>query len=192
MKATTKTLAAALLILCLSALAGARQGAGDVRRISIPGEKWAMEVKLPGFVEAQDDLRGDGKGRRIMAGIEEKGYVVSIFLEPIPDGKSAAELRDWDASGYRKSPLKPTDFKSAEYKGIPTLEYVIKEFRGQQVNQKHFNAYLVHAGFWAHIHLSKMLFEPGDEKLFHAIVDSVKFTEGGAPAATPTPKAPNP
>lgn len=174
---------AVLLALCLCASAPARQGAGDVRRISIPGEKWAMEFSLPGFGEAQDDMRPDGKGRRIMAGVEEKGYVVSVFLEPIPDGKSAPELRDWDASGHRKSPLKPTDFKSAEYKGIPTLEYTIKEFRGRQVNQKHFNAYLVHGGFWAHIHLSKVLFEPGDEKLFYAIVDSVKFTEGGAAAA---------
>jgi tetratricopeptide (TPR) repeat protein len=186
--ALSRLSALALLVFALAPCAGARQdGGGDVRRISIPGESWSMEVRLPGFGEAQDDLRPDGKGRRIMAGIEEKGYVVSIFLEPIPDGKSATELRDLDASGQMKSPLKPTDSKSADYKGIPTFEYIIKEFRGQQVNQKHFNAYLVYEGFWAHIHLSKMLFEPGDDKLFYAIVDSAKFVKGGAPAAARGP-----
>jgi tetratricopeptide (TPR) repeat protein len=175
-----KTSAFALVLLCLSAAAApARQGGGDVRRISIPGEKWAMEVALPGFVVEQDELRGDGKGRKIMAGDEARGYVVSIFLEPIPDNKTAAELRDWDASGYRKSPLKPTDFKGAEYKQIPTLEYFIKEFQGQPVNQKHLNAYIVHGGFWAHVHLSKVGWRAGDEKLFYDIVDSVKFVEGG-------------
>ena len=184
MKTTVRALAPALLILSFfCAAASARQSAGDVRRISIPGEKWAMEVSLPGFVVEQDDVRPDGKGRRIMAGLEAKGYVVSIFLEPIPGGRSAAELRDWDASGYRKGPLKATDFKSAEYKQIPTLEYTIKEFQGQQVNQKHLNAYIVSGGFWAHIHLSKVLFEPGDEKLFYSIVDSVKFTAGETPEA---------
>jgi tetratricopeptide (TPR) repeat protein len=178
---TTRTLAGVLLLLWLCcAAASARQGRGDVTRVAVPGEKWAMELSLPGFVVMGNELRGDGKGRRIMAGIEEKGYVVSIFLEPIPDGKTAAELRDWDASGYKKSPLSPTDFKSAEYKRIPTLEYTIKEFRGQRVNQKHLNAYIVHRGFWAHIHLSKTLFEPGDEKLFYAVVDSVKFTDTDA------------
>jgi tetratricopeptide (TPR) repeat protein len=180
-----KTAALALLALCLCAAAvPARQaGGGDVRRISLPGESWGMEVTLPGFEVVQDDLRGDGKGRRIMAGNEGRGYVVSIFLEPVPDNKTAAELRDWDASGHKKSPLKPTDFRSAEYRQIPTLEYVIREFQGHRVNQKHLNAYIVHRGFWAHIHLSKVEFKDGDEKLFYEIVDSVKFTGGGVAAA---------
>jgi tetratricopeptide (TPR) repeat protein len=181
----TKTIARALLFVCLCASAASAASArqGDVQRISIPGEKWALEVSLPGFILTQDDLRGDGKGRRIMAGNETRGYVVSIFLEPIPDGKTAAELRDWDASGHKKSPVGTTDFKSAEYKQIPTFEYTIKEYKGLQINQKHFNAYIVHGNFWAHIHLSKGLFQPGEEKLFYEIVDSVKFTEGGAAAA---------
>jgi tetratricopeptide (TPR) repeat protein len=184
---TTRALAPALLILLICASAPARQGAGEVRRVSVPGEEWALEVSLPGFALQGDDLRPDGKGRRVMAGIEEKGYVVSIFLEPVPDGKTAAELRDWDASFHGKSPLKPSDFRSAEYKQIPTLEYTIREFQGHRVNQKHFNAYLVHRGFWAHVHLSKMLFEPGDEKLFYTIVDSVRFTGGGGAGAAPAP-----
>jgi hypothetical protein len=175
----TTTLATALFLLCVSAAAGARQTADETLRMSVPGEKWRMEFSLPGFVVVQNELRGDGRGRKLMAGIEEKGYVVSVFLEPIPDGKTAAELRDWDASGYKKSPLGSSDFKSAEYKQVPTLEYMIRAYRGQRVDQKHFNAYIVHRDFWAHIHLSKMFFRPGDEKLFYAIVDSVKFTDGG-------------
>ena len=180
-----KTTALVILVVCLCAsAASARQGSGDVRRMSIPGEKWGLEVTLPGFVIEQDELRGDGKARRIMATNEAKGYVVSIFLDPVPDGKTATELRDWDASGYKNAPLKPTDFKSAEYKQIPTLEYMIREFQGHQVNQKHLNAYIVHGGFWAHVHLSKVDFKAGDEKLFYDIVDSVKFNESGGTAAT--------
>jgi tetratricopeptide (TPR) repeat protein len=178
-----KTAALAFFALCLCAAnAPARQGQG-VQRIIIPGEKWGLEVSLPGFTVVQDDLRGDRKGRRVMANDESRGYVVSIFLEPVPDNKTAAELRDSEAAGQKKSPLSPTDFKSAEYKQIPTLEYIIKEFQGHQVNQKHFNAYIVNGGFWAHVHLSKVGFRAGDEKLFYEIVDSVKFREDGVTAA---------
>jgi tetratricopeptide (TPR) repeat protein len=120
-----------------------------------------------------------------MAGNEARGYIISIFLDPVPDSKTAAELRELDVSFYKESPLKPTDFKSAEYKQIPTLEYMVREFQGRRVKQKHFNAYIVHGGFWAHIHLSKLDFSAGDEKLFYEIVDSVKFTEGGGAAAAP-------
>lgn len=180
---TAKSFALILLVLSAAVYARTPQDARDVRRVSIPGEKWAMEVRLPGFSVEQDEARDDGKGHRIMASNEQSGYVVSIFLEPIPHGETAAQLRDWDASGQKKSPLKPTDFKSGEYKQAATLEYIIKEFQGNKVNQKHFNAYVVHGGFWAHVHLSKMLFEPGDEKLFYTIVDSLKFTEGAASAS---------
>ena len=181
---TTRTLAGVLLLLCLCcAAASARQGKGDVLRVAVPGEKWALEVNLPGFEVVQDEVRGDGKGRRVMAANKQRGYVVTVFLETIPNGETAAELRDLDASGHKKSPINPTDFRSAEYKQIPTFEYTIKEYQGYQINQKHFNAYIVHGGFWSHIHLSKGLFQPGDEKLFYEIVDSVKFTESGAVAA---------
>ncbi|HWW75614.1 MAG TPA: hypothetical protein VNZ44_09470, partial [Pyrinomonadaceae bacterium] len=188
MKRRTNALALLVVCLCAGAAAARQAGGGDVRRISIPGEGWALELSLPGFVVSRDDLRGDGKGRRVMAENEGRGYVVSIFLEPVPGGRTAAQLRDWDASGYKDAPLKPTDFRSAEYKQIPTLEYFIREYQGRQVNQKHFNAYLVHEGFWAHVHLSKVDYHPGDEKLFYEIVDSVKFAEGGGGAAVPEPK----
>lgn len=181
---TAKSFALILLLMSVAAYARAPQDARDVRRVSVPGEKWAMEVRLPGFSVEQDEVRGDGKGRRVMASNEREGYVVSIFLETIPHGETAAQLRDWDASGYKTSPLKPTDFKSGEYNQAATLEYTIKEFQGHKVNQKHFNAYITHDGFWAHVHLSKILFEPGDEKLFYAIVDTVKFVDGAATDAT--------
>ena len=181
-----KKLTNTLLLVCLcaaTAVTAAAQKSDDVRRLIIPGEKWALELTLPGFVVSQDELRGDGKGRRIMAENEAAGYIVSVFLEPIPDRRTAAQLRDWDASGHKDSPVKTSDFKSAEYKGVPTLEYFIKEFQGHQINQKHLNAYLVHEGFWAHIHLSKVDWRAGDEKLFYDIVDSVKFKDDAVAAA---------
>jgi tetratricopeptide (TPR) repeat protein len=172
-----RTLLLTLFILLLAAGVRAQQSDQSIRRLSIPGQKWALEVSLPRFVVEQDRLRGDGKGRMILAGIEDEGYIVSIFLESIPHGETVTQLRDWAADGLKKSSSpKISDFKTSEYNRIPTLEYMIKEYKGQTVNQKHLNAYFVNGDYWVDVHFSKMLFKSGDEKLFYSILDTVKFT----------------
>ena len=177
---TAKSFALVLLVLSAASAVRPQQVGGDVRRLSVPGLKWALEVSLPGFVVEQEQTRGDGKAVRMLAGIEAKGYVVSIFLEPVPRGENVKQLRDLGAGIRETSPFELSDFKTSEYGQIPTLEYVIKEYQGVQVNQKHLNAYFVHDGYWVDVHFSKTLYKPGDEKLFYSVLDTVRFTEGAA------------
>lgn len=179
-----KSLAAILLVLSAASVVRPRQVNNDVRRLAVPGLSWALEVSLPGFVVEQEQTRGDGKAVMMMAGIEEKGYVVSIFLEPIPHGENVKQLRDLGAGVRETSPFKLSDFKTSGYGQIPTLEYVIKEYKGVRVNQKHLNAYFVHDGHWVDVHFSKTLYEPGDEKLFYSVLDTVRFAEGAATNAS--------
>lgn len=177
---TAKSLALVLLVLSAAAHARAPQVDSDVRRLSVPGLKWALEVGLPGFVVEKEQTRDDGKAVMLMADIKEKGYVVSIFLEPIPHGENVKQLRDLGAGIKETSPFKLSDFKTSEYGQIPTLEYVIKEYQGLKVNQKNLNAYFVHEGYWVDVHFSKMLYKPGDEKIFYSVIDTVRFAEGAA------------
>lgn len=171
-----KSLALVLLVLSFASVAHARQAEKNVRRLSVPGLKWSLEIDLPGFVVEEEQMRGDGKAVRILASLKEKGYVVSVFLEPIPHGENVTQLRDWGAEIKNTSPFKLSDFKTSEYGKIPTLEYIIKEAQGMHVNQKHLNAYFVNEDYWVDVHFSKMLYKPGDEKLFYSVIDTVKFT----------------
>ncbi|MCA1594261.1 MAG: hypothetical protein LC754_16870 [Acidobacteria bacterium] len=175
----------ALLYLIGTVSAFGQQPAGqNVQRLSIPGKDWALEISLPKFVLKQDQLRNDKKGRMILAGIEDAGYIVSIYLEPVPQKESSRDLRDSIAENLKaQSEIKKDDFKTSEYKQMPTLEYLVKEFKGQHVNQKHLNAYIVKDDIWIDIHFSKLLFKPGDEQLFYQILDSVKFIVNDKPAA---------
>lgn len=184
---TAKSLALVLLVLSAASVVRPQQADKDVRRLTVPGLKWALEVSLPGFVVEKEQMRDDRKAVMLLAGIEDKGYVVSVFLEPLPHGENASQMRDLGAGIKETSPFKLSDFKTSEYGKIPTLEYVIKEYQGMAVNQKNLNAYFVHEGYWVDVHFSKTLYKPGDEKLFYAIVDSVKFTDGAAANATTEP-----
>lgn len=189
----TKTAAALLLLALACAAADGRQTGGGVQRLSVPGQKWAVEISLPGFVVRRDELRGEGKGRMILADDERRGYVVSVFFEALPRaGQTPRDFRDQQAAHVRKgSPLKADDVRTAERGQIPTLEYLIKEYQGVRVNQKHFNAYFVKDEMWVDVHFSKTLFEEGDERVFYDAVDTVKFVEaaGGEAAGPPAPSA---
>jgi tetratricopeptide (TPR) repeat protein len=191
-----RSIAAALLLLALCCLpTPAQPAAGGVHRLSVPGQKWALEIALPGFVTQRDQMRGDGKARMIMAAGRENGYMVSVFYEPVSRaGKSAREYRD-EGLGYIKagdgSPFKIDALKPVEYGAIPTFEYFIREHEGMRINQKHLNAYFVKEGMWVDVHFSKTLFKDGDEKVFYKALDSVRFVEAGladaASQATPNP-----
>jgi len=188
----TRPAAALAMLALLCAAAHGRQAGAGVQRLSVPGQKLALEISLPGFVVEEDKLRGDGKARMIMAGDKERGYVVSVFFEPLPSaGKTARDFRDEQAARVKVgAPVKVDDVKTSERGAVPTLEYLIKEFRGRRVNQKHFNAYFVKDGMWVDVHFSKLLFEEGDERVFHAAVDSVRFVgDSGAAAADTSPTA---
>lgn len=183
----TRSIAAlALLTLCCLPSLG-RQAAGHVRRLSVPGQKWAVEITLPGFVMQHDQMRGDRKARRILAHTDH-GYNVSVFYEPIDHaGRSARDYRDSVLADFKadKDPsFRRDDLKATEYGAVPTLEYFLREFRGVRVNQKHLNAFYVKDGMWVDVHFSKTLYEEGDEKVFYKALDTVRFVEAGDEAAS--------
>lgn len=178
---TTRTLAVILLLLAAAAPASGRQAAGTTR-LSLPGKDWALELSLPGFRVGETETSRSGLARRFYAEDRERGYVLSVAISPAAKEGDSKALREIAAASLSRSSVQTEGFKLTEYKGTPTLEYLIKEFQGVRVNQKHFNAYVARDGAWIDIHLSKIMFEGGDEKVFYAILDSMKFVPAAAAA----------
>ena len=170
--------APALLVLLAAAAFG--QGAGDrnVRRLLVPGRTWAVEIALPNFNVTHDALSADGRARKLRADIESEGYVVTVTIAPASTPRvSSKDLRDLAAERVRaETTVRRENFKTSEYKQTPTIEYLVRDFKGQPVNQKHLNAYVSRDNVWIDIHFSKSSFRDGDEKLFHAVLDTLKFT----------------
>ena len=170
----------ALAFLVLLAAAAYGQGAGgqNVRRLLVPGRTWALEIALPNFNVRHDALSADGRTRKLRADIESEGYVVTVTIVPASTPRvSSKDLRDLAAERVRaETTVRRENFKTSEYKQTPTIEYLVRDFKGQPVNQKHLNAYVSRDNVWIDIHFSKNSFRDGDEKLFHAVLDTLKFT----------------
>ncbi|MBC7932535.1 MAG: hypothetical protein H7Z38_18405 [Rubrivivax sp.] len=174
---------ALFVLLCAGNSLGRQAGGESVQRLSLPGKDWALEMSLPGFNVGEIETSPNGRARRFYADIKEQGYNFSVAISPAAQEGDSKFLRDLSVKSLGNSPFKMDDLKQSEYKQLPTIEYLIKEFRGQRVNQKHFNAYIARDGAWIDIHLSKIPFKDGDEKLFYAILDSIKFVPAGAASA---------
>lgn len=175
---------APLALVFLLAVAAAGQSAGpDVRRLLVPGRAWAVELALPNFEVKQDSLTADGRARKFRAENAAAGYVVSVTIAPASTPRvSSRDLRDLAADRFRSdASARRENFRVSDYKQTPTVEYLVRDFKGQPVNQRHLHAYVSRDNVWIDIHFSKTLFREGDEKLFYNVLDTLKFT--GAAAA---------
>ncbi|HEX6624772.1 MAG TPA: hypothetical protein VF064_13750 [Pyrinomonadaceae bacterium] len=171
--------ALALLVLLAAAAFGQDAGDRNVRRLPVPGRTWAVEIALPNFNVRHDALSADGRARKLRADIESEGYVVTVTIVPASTPRvSSKDLRDLAAERVRAGVIvRRENIKTSDYKKTPTLEYLVRDFRGQSLYQKHLNAYVSRDNVWIDIHFSKAPFRDGDEKLFYAILDTLKFTQ---------------
>lgn len=172
-----KSLLVTLLLLAYAVTSSAQERTDHTQKLHLPETTWALEVSLPDFSVSRNVLSQDGSAARLDASIESKGFMLTIMLATAPQEATSKELRELGANALKKSPVEKDGFKLSEYREFPMLEYLVKEFRGVKLNQKHYNAYVSRDGVWVDIHLSKTDFGPGDEKRFFALLDSVKIVD---------------
>jgi hypothetical protein len=165
-----------LVFLALSAYSFA-QKKDNISKIEIPEKTWSLEVSLPGFFVTRNAASRDNQSGRLDAEIESEGYMLTIMWVKTDEKGTSKDLRDLASNNLKQSPVEKDGFAHSEYKDFPMLEYLVKEFRGIKLDQKHHNAYIAKDGVWIDIHLSKVKYKPGDEKRFYALLDSVKFAD---------------
>lgn len=182
-------LALALALTAVGQNGGPDTSAANVRRLLVPGRAWAVELALPNspnfpsFEVKLDALTPDGRARRFRAeSTGAAGYVLSVTIAPASTPRvSSRDLRDLAAERVRAlTPARREAFKTSDYKQTPTVEYLVRDFKGRPLNQKHLNAYVSRDNVWIDIHFSKTAFSDGDEKLFYAVLDTLRFTGANA------------
>lgn len=188
MNSKLKTLRAVVLCCLFAASAFGQAPAQNLRRLPVPGRSWAVEITLPaGFNVRQDALSADGRGRKLSADNEAEGYILTIMIAPASTPRvSSQDLRDLSAERLRSAnAIRRDEFKIGAHKQTPTIEYLVREHKGQPLNQKHLHAYLSRDNIWIDIHFSKTNFRDGDEKIFHTMLDSLRLTDSAGRALEP-------
>jgi hypothetical protein len=139
--------------------------------------KWELVVTAPGFEKIA--VRREQKSRELIATNERDEMNLSVFLEPAArGGEDATVARDFYLARLKQSPLPMENLKTAGDAKSATTAYTIAG-----TNQKSVNLYLVHAGTWIDVHLSKTDFKPADQAQLDQILKSVRV-EPTRPAAT--------
>ena len=169
-----ETLAVGLLVLSTVAAA---QAPPKVTAISLPGKSLVLEMNLGGLKidPGQTATRADGSGAKIFAS-NNSGLVLSAFLQKEPGRTTAAECRDdWFGKMRAATPFTLDDVKLSERGRMALAEYIIHAAAGREVEQKHVHGYLGSRGICAEVHISKVRFGAGDEKLIDALLDTVRL-----------------
>jgi len=150
-------------------------------QLSLPGKTWALEVDINGFKVKTNEIKPDGQAREFFAENNDTGIIMSISLEKATLEGNHLKCREFYWNKAKETPFKKDDIQMREAGEMAIVEYLIKEFREMEVNQKNLNAYLAKDDIWIDMHLSKVDFKPGDEHLFESILNQSKFIDNYKP-----------
>lgn len=168
-----------LSLLCATAVAEENPSRPIV--LSLPDINWALEIKATGFSVDKFEIAPQGDAARFQATNKKTGVIMSGFLEKAPMKGNAKNCRSYYWFKAQKSPFPKTDIKMSESGGLAIVEYFVKEYMGQQLNQKNLNAYMAESDYWIDIHLSKTDYKPDDQKLFESVLSGVGIRKNYKP-----------
>jgi hypothetical protein len=175
----------------LCSLAALTQTAGShLVQMGFPNEKGVLEFDA-GPITPEIHVRPDGKEVQLKVLDRPDGLNITAFLQHVPFPASPEKCRDAWWPDTRKAPVPHDNLRDTEVKdGIARVEFMITEFKGMKVHQENLHAYLGGGDLCAEIHLSKVSFEPKDQKLFDDLLASAKLLLDAVPSNRQNSDAP--
>ena len=152
--------------------------------LSVPDKPAALQIDLLRLKVETNQLRQDTAGRRLQAS-DSRGWVFSSFLFPLDHTVDSKGLREQEWADLRKgnsgNGIATEQVRIYERGSIPMLEYMIENFRGREVHQKHVFGYIVSGDMAMDFHISKIAYTPEDQKFFDALVNGIRLVENYEP-----------
>jgi hypothetical protein len=170
-----------VVFLSLTALSQTRKS--NLIQMAFPDAKGVLEFDV-GPTTPEIHIRPDGKEIQLKAMDRPDKLDVTAFLQRVPFPASPESCRDAWWPDTKKAPVPHADLHETEVKdGIARVEFIIPEYQGIKLRQKDIHAYLGGGDLCAEIHLSKILFEPKDKKLFEDLLATAKLSPDAMPLA---------
>jgi hypothetical protein len=164
-----------LVALLLSSPALPLAQGGDAYLLWFPKKPWALRLDLPGFTLDEQWTRPDGSRRIIRASNRTTDVIVSAFLEPNPKLSSTEQCRDLYWAKAARSPLVLSGVTRRTHGAMAIVRGLLTSVEGRPVRQENVHAYQFHDGVCIEVHLSKVLYETADERLFTSVLDTVRI-----------------
>ena len=146
--------------------------------VTWPEKGLGLSIDLTGFKKDIDQVKPDGR-RYLMASHPKTGLNVSVTLEKVPAQATTQGCTD-QLKLIENGPFvtRGQDINLNTARGIPTLEYTLRDFQGTRMDQKNVYVCLAHDNVYADIHLSKVHYTTADAPLFRSILKSVRLQSG--------------
>ena len=158
----------------LAAQSGAARG---TQRLRYADKSWMLLIDLPGFVQVEEWASSNGTRRMFRAKDSETGVIVSAFLERNPELGSHAQCREHYWAKAQRNPLERSDVTHRSTESMEIVRWMLRQFQGRAVRWQNVHAYLFKDSVCVEVHLSKVLYEPDDERLFDAVLRTVRFAD---------------
>jgi tetratricopeptide (TPR) repeat protein len=172
MKSLT-VIALAFLLLLFSA-SGQQLNLGKAQ-ISIPKIQGTLQIDV-GPTTWEAHVRSDGKEIQLKAMQRQDRLLITAFLQKVDFAASAEKCRtEWWPGTEKATPIQRDDLRQFEKNEIAAVEYVIPEIQASAIRQKNVHAYLGARDLCAEVHLSKVLWEPEQQKLFDDVLATVRL-----------------
>jgi tetratricopeptide (TPR) repeat protein len=153
-------------------------GSRGKAQISIPGERGVLELDPGPTLWRLDPLPGD-KEVRLQALDRPDHLLVTAFLQKVDFAPSPEKCRDtrWPESEKRLRDQKAhlEDLKQISQTDTARVEFMLRKFQGQDLGMRDVHVYLGSGNLCAEVHLSKIQFQPEQEKLFDQVLATVKM-----------------
>jgi len=114
---------------------------------------WVVRFKHTGLALRQERRMDDGKTRYYHFTAADSPLNVSLFIERVTECKTSNACRALQLSGENMKAA--VDVKEYDQGEFSILEYKLKEFQGETVNQSNVNAHFVKDGYWLDLRLSQ-------------------------------------
>lgn len=168
---------------CLRDISGPRPEPGQPNKVQVyyPGVDGVLELD-PGPTAWNLEFHRETKETWMRAMRRADKLYVSAFIQKVeftatPEACRFARWRHVEQN-LREVKTKPMNVQLTSRNGMALVQAVVRSPQGEIVDYHDIHAYLGTGSICAEVHLSKEQFNSGDEKLFDAVLGTVRFVAG--------------
>ena len=163
--------------------ASAQDGFVDGVELTTTKAPWTLRVLGNDLDLKNVQAKPDEQSAYFLMASESSKLNVSVFIEPVDKCKTSDACRDHVLGLGNPKWGKYQDLAKGAIKGFSYFEFYRPEVDGRPVKMLDMYAQYVGDGYWADVHISKVLFEKEDRKLFERLLNSIEFVPKTKPGS---------